>query len=150
MAEIETNVQDRVINKSVPFSITIDNPTFWEKIKRKKIAYYEIKPQCLGSLMIISKLLKNVDIEELNNLKNEQIISKGFDFIINYKDVLLQVVAQIIYNSDKKAKKSLIRFLDRNLNAQELSSLVVISLQLLDVGFFLNSLKLVRSGVAIV
>ena len=144
--EVRKDAIDSILEKGVDFTITVQNKNILNKLHLKpterKFVIYPIK---MGSLLKISKILLDLDTEELEGVmksegKEVNILDLGAKNIIENKDKLIMMIAYGIVNSEKEPPKSLIRFLNENLTAKEGLKVMTLVIQQMDVSPFLASL----------
>jgi hypothetical protein len=148
--EIRQNAIDSILEKGVDFTITIQNKNILHKLNlsptERKFIIYPIK---MGALLKISKILLDLDTEELSGvMKNEgrevNLLDLGAKNIVENKDKLILMIAYGITNCEKEPPKSLIRFLNENLTAKEGLKLMTLVVQQMDVSPFLASLVSIK------
>ena len=148
--EIRQNAIDSILEKGVDFTITIQNKTILNKLHlapiERKFVIYPIK---MGALLKISKILLDLDTEELvGAMKNEgkevNILDLGAKNIIENKDKLIKMIAYGITNCEKEPSKGLIKFLNNNLTTKEGLRLMTLVVQQMDVSPFLASLASIK------
>lgn len=148
--QIRQDAIDSILEKGVDFTITIQNKSILNKLNltpsKRKFVIYPIK---MGTLLKISKILLDLDTDELIGvIKNEgkriNFLDLGAKNIIKNKDKLVQMIAYGIVNSEKEPSKSLIRFLNENLTAKEGLKLMTLIVQQMDVNPFLASLVSIK------
>ena len=144
--EIRQDAIDSILEKGVDFTITIQTKGILNKLHlaptERKFVIYPIK---MGALLKISKILLDLDTEELvgvmkNEGKEVNILDLGAKNIVENKDKLIKMIAYGITNSEKEPSKSLIKFLNDNLTAKEGLKLMTLVVQQMDVSPFLASL----------
>ena len=144
--QVKQDAIDSILEKGVDFTITIQNKSILNKLHlaptERKFVIYPIK---MGALLKISKILLDLDTEELvGAMKNEgekvNILDLGAKNIIENKDKLIKMIAYGIVNSEKEPPKRLIKFLNDNLTAKEGLKLMTLVIQQMDVSPFLASL----------
>jgi len=144
--QVKQDAIDSILEKGVDFTITIQNKSILNKLHlaptERKFVIYPIK---MGALLKISKILLDLDTEELvGAMKNEgekvNILDLGAKNIIENKDKLVKMIAYGIVNSEKEPSKKLIKFLNDNLTAKEGLKLMTLVIQQMDVSPFLASL----------
>ena len=152
--QIRQDAVDSILEKGVDFTITVQNKSIFNKlhltpVKRKFIIY----PIKMGSLLKISKILLDLDTEELLGVmkddgngkgKDVNILDLGAKNIVENKDKLIMMIAYGIVNSEKEPPKSLIRFLNDNLTAKEGLKVLTLVIQQMDVSPFLASLASIK------
>jgi hypothetical protein len=126
-----------ILQEGVDFEVTAG------KKSRKFIIY----PINLGTLFNISKII--LTMKELESSGNQDLFAAGIKNIVENKDKMLEVVSLAILNRRltlwaQFLKWLLIRFLNKNLNAQELFRLVQLVILQMDVTDFLASFVSVR------
>lgn len=148
--EIRQDAIDSILEKGVDFTITVQNKNIFNKlhlapVKRKFVIY----PINMGTMFKISKILLDLDTEELlgamkdegeNKGKDINILDLGAKNIIENKDKLIQMIAYGIVNNEKEPSKSLIKFLNDNLTAKEGLKILTLVIQQMNVSPFLASL----------
>ena len=148
--EIRQDAIDSILEKGVDFTITIQNKNILHKLNlaptERKFVIYPIK---MGALLKISKILLDLDTDELTGaMKNEgkevNILDLGAKNIVENKDKLIMMIAYGITNCEKEPSKSLIRFLNENLTAKEGLKLMTLVIQQMDVSPFLASLVSIK------
>ena len=144
--QVKQDAIDSILEKGVDFTITIQNKSILNKLHlaptERKFVIYPIK---MGALLKISKILLDLDTEELvGAMKSEgkevNILDLGAKNIIENKDKLIKMIAYGIVNSEKEPSKKLIKFLNDNLTAKEGLKLMTLVIQQMDVSPFLASL----------
>jgi len=144
--QVKQDAIDSILEKGVDFTITIQNKSILNKLHlaptERKFVIYPIK---MGALLKISKILLDLDTEELvGAMKNEEekvnILDLGAKNIVENKDKLVKMIAYGIVNSEKEPSKKLIKFLNDNLTAKEGLKLMTLVIQQMDVSPFLASL----------
>ena len=144
--QVKQDAIDSILEKGVDFTITIQNKSILNKLHlaptERKFVIYPIK---MGALLKISKILLDLDTEELvGAMKSEgkevNILDLGAKNIIENKDKLVKMIAYGIVNSEKEPSKKLIKFLNDNLTAKEGLKLMTLVIQQMDVSPFLASL----------
>ena len=148
--QIRQDAIDSILEKGVDFTITIQNKGILNKLNliptERKFVIYPIK---MGTLLKISKILLDLDTDELvGAMKNEDkeinLLDLGAKNIIENKDKLIKMIAYGIVNSEREPPKSLIRFLNENLTAKEGLKLMTLIVQQMDVNPFLASLVSIK------
>ena len=148
--EVKQDAIDSILEKGVDFTITVQNKSILNKLHlaptERKFVIYPIK---MGTLLKISKILLDLDTEELlgvmkNEGKEVNILDLGAKNIIENKDKLVQMIAYGIMNCEKEPPKSLIKFLNENLTAKEGLRLMTLVVQQMDVSPFLASLASIK------
>ena len=148
--QVKQDAIDSILEKGVDFTITIQNKSILNKLHlaptERKFVIYPIK---MGALLKISKILLDLDTEELvGAMKNEgekvNILDLGAKNIIENKDKLVKMIAYGIVNSEKEPSKKLIKFLNDNLTAKEGLRLMTLVVQQMDVSPFLASLVSIK------
>ncbi len=144
--QVKQDAIDSILEKGVDFTITIQNKSILNKLHlaptERKFVIYPIK---MGALLKISKILLDLDTEELvGAMKSEEekvnILDLGAKNIVENKDKLVKMIAYGIVNSEKEPSKKLIKFLNDNLTAKEGLKLMTLVIQQMDVSPFLASL----------
>ena len=148
--QVKQDAIDSILEKGVDFTITIQNKSILNKLHlaptERKFVIYPIK---MGALLKISKILLDLDTEELvGAMKSEgkevNILDLGAKNIIENKDKLVKMIAYGIVNSEKEPSKKLIKFLNDNLTAKEGLRLMTLVVQQMDVSPFLASLVSIK------
>lgn len=148
--EVRKDTIDSILEKGVDFTITVQNKNILNKLHLKpterKFVIYPIK---MGTLLKISKILLDLDTDELEGVmkregKEVNILDLGAKNIIENKDKLIMMIAYGITNSEKEPPKSLIRFLNENLTAKEGLKILTLVVQQMNVSPFLASLASVK------
>ena len=148
--EVRQDTIDSILEKGVDFTITIQKKNILHKLNlaptERKFVIYPIK---MGALLKISKILLDLDTEELvgavkNEGKEVNILDLGAKNIVENKDKLILMIAYGITNCEKEPSKSLIRFLNENLTAKEGLRLMTLVVQQMDVSPFLASLVSIK------
>ena len=144
--QIRQEAIDSILEKGVDFTITTTNRNIFHKLHltptERKFVIYPIK---MGALLKISKILLDLDTDELTEvMKHEEkevnILDLGAKNIIENKDKLIRMIAYGITNSEKEPSKRLIKFLNDNLTAKEGLKIMTLIVQQMDVSPFLASL----------
>ena len=147
---IRQDAIDSILEKGVDFTITITHKNILHKLNlsptERKFVIYPIK---MGALLKISKILLDLDTEELvgvmkNEGKEVNILDLGAKNIVENKDKLILMIAYGITNCEKEPSKSLIKFLNENLTAKEALRLLTLIVQQMDVSPFLASLVSIK------
>jgi len=148
--QIRQNAVDSILEEGVDFTITIQNKNIFHKLSlipsERKFVIYPIK---MGTLLKISKILLDLDTDELvGAMKNEgkeiNLLDLGAKNIIENKDKMIKMIAYGIVNSEKEPSKRLIKFLNENLTAKEGLKLMTVIVQQMDVNPFLASLVSIK------
>ena len=148
--KIRQNSIDSILEKGVDFTITVQNRNILHELNllpsERKFIIYPIK---MGTLLKISKILLDLDTEELvGAMKSEgkeiNLLDLGAKNIIENKDKLIKMIAYGIVNSEKEPSGSLIKFLNENLSAKEGFKLMTVIVQQMDVNPFLASLVSIK------
>ncbi|MCK4447171.1 MAG: hypothetical protein KAW56_08815 [Candidatus Marinimicrobia bacterium] len=147
---IKQDAIDSILEKGVDFTITITHKNILHKFNlsptERKFIIYPIK---MGALLKISKILLDLDTEELIGVmktegKEVNILDLGAKNIVENKDKLIMMIAYGITNCEKEPPKSLIKFLNENLTAKEGLKLMTLVVQQMDVSPFLASLVSIK------
>ena len=147
---IRQNAIDSILEKGVDFIITVQRKNILHRLNlispERKFVIYPIK---MGALLKISKILLDLDTEELvgvmkNEGKEVNILDLGAKNIVENKDKLIMMIAYGITNCEKEPSKSLIKFLNENLTAKEGLKLMTLVVQQMDVSPFLASLVSIK------
>lgn len=108
--------------------------------RRKKI--FIVRPPVLGVLVKISGIIENIKIN------TEDVEKQPFEFGIEYlnknKDDMLRIVGYALQGKKSEPGKGLLKFIDKNLTAQELLVLVSAILNLTNAKDFSTSIILVQ------
>lgn len=148
--QIRQDAIDSILEKGVDFTIKIQNKNILHKYhlipSERKFVIYPIK---MGALLKISKILLDLDTDELvGAMKNEDkeinLLDLGAKNIIENKDKLIKMIAYGIVNSEKEPSKRLIKFLNENMTAKEGLKLMTVVVQQMDVNPFLASLVSIK------
>jgi hypothetical protein len=148
--EIRKDAIDSILEKGVDFTITITRKGIFNKLHlaptERKFIIYPIK---MGALLKISKILLDLDTEELvGAMKSEDkeinLLDLGAKNIIENKDKLIMMIAYGITNCEKEPSKSLINFLNNNLTTKEGLKLMTLVVQQMNVSPFLASLVSIK------
>ena len=148
--EIRQDAINSILEKGVDFTITITHKNILHKLNlsptERKFVIYPIK---MGALLKISKILLDLDTEELvgvmkNEGKEVNILDLGAKNIVENKDKLIMMIAYGITNCEKEPPKSLIKFLNENLTTKEGLKLMTLVVQQMDVSPFLASLVSIK------
>lgn len=148
--KIRQDAIDSILEKGVDFTITITHKNILHELNllpsERKFIIYPIK---MGTLLKISKILLDLDTEELvGAMKSEgkeiNLLDLGAKNIIENKDKLIKMIAYGIVNSEKEPSGSLIKFLNENLSAKEGFKLMTVIVQQMDVNPFLASLVSIK------
>lgn len=140
----ESNIDeiDVILQKGVDFNVTVVRKNLLQRLhiipSEKKFIIY---PIVYGTLLKISKLLKEIDSKSLENLKaKDNIILKGIDSIIENKDRIMKIIAYAIENRDREPPKRLVKFLNRNLTAKEGLQILILVTKQMGIDFFFASI----------
>ena len=148
--KIRQDAIDSILEKGVDFTIIVQNKNILHELNlipsKRKFVIYPIK---MGTLLKISKILLDLDTDELvGAMKSEgkeiNLLDLGAKNIIENKDKLIKMIAYGIVNSEKEPSKNLIRFLNENLTAKEGFRLMTVIVQQMDVNPFLASLVSIK------
>ena len=141
------NVKEKVVSaiNEEPLKIEISRKNYrlldFLMFRRKKMTFI-VRPPVLGVLVKISGILENIKIEE------KDIEKQPFEFGIKYlnrnKDDMLRIVGYALHGKKGEPVKSLSKFIDENLDSQELLILVTAILSLLNVKDFSTSIILTQ------
>lgn len=108
---------------------------------------FKIYPTVAGTMIRISELLNEMDIEKK---EIEQFHGDGIQFedqiriIENNLEQIIQVVILAVMNDDKNPDKKLVKFLRKNASAKELLEVIVYVFRQLDIRNFTTSIVLGR------
>lgn len=128
-----------VLEEGVDFTVTCDRPSIIDRIRyrtfrgaiRRTFVIYPIK---LGTLLRISKLLLSMKTVSPDKQGLGDFAASA---ITDNTGIMVEIAALAIVNDNRKTPKSLIRYLDRNLSARELRTLIdIVMLQMDIVDFF--------------
>ena len=139
--EVKQRVADTIFQEGIDFYITVANPGILHRLGiRKKQKYFVIYPLVMGTMVRIShELLEFTRIGE-EDLKEENILEFGLEQIMQHKDRMIKIIGLAVTNDREKPSKKLIRFLDRNLTANEMLQVLNIVVRQVDVKDFLKSI----------
>lgn len=148
--QIRQDAIDSILEKGVDFTITVQNKNILNKLNltpsERKFVIYPIK---MGTLLKISKILLDLDTDELvGAMKDEDkeinLFDLGVKNIVENKDKMIKMIAYGIVNSEKEPSKNLIKFLNENLTAKEGLKLMTVIVRQMDVNPFLASLVSIK------
>lgn len=144
------------IVKSEELSTLVDTPVgtytvkvfrynWLDKLLRKpierKFTLYRCRVCNMGRAGAIAELLPELDT---NITSMEQLTGVVLPLVHNHRKNIVYLIACCIQNNNKEPKKSLIRFLDNNLNAEQLFELINICLSQMGLMSFLSATVLVK------
>ena len=142
---------DAVLDNAVRVDIEVLHPVWWEGwgikfgwLPAKRT--YNIKPATLGTMIRISKLLLEIEIESLKT--NTSALDANYKLYDQHGEHLAQVVAIAIQNNKEQPDKKLVRFLQNNLTGKELFSITQVVVKQLDVLSFMSTIISIR-GVSL-
>ncbi|KAA2241669.1 hypothetical protein F0L74_17480 [Chitinophaga agrisoli] len=148
---ILSSTADAILEKSIRVDIDVLHPRWWERIAMRwgwlpAKRTFSIRPATLGNMIRISRLLLEIDADVYK--KNGSALESNYVAYNRYGDVLAQVVATAIANSEQGPGKDLIRFIKENLTAAELMSISGIIIRQLDLVNFMSTIISIR-GVSL-
>ena len=149
--DILSATADAVLDNAVRVDIEVLRPVWWERWSIKfgwlpGKRTYNIKPATLGTMIRISKLLLEIEIESLTT--NTGALDANYKLYDQHGEHLTQVVAIAIQNSTDLPDKKLVRFLQNNLTGKELFSITQVVVKQLDVLSFMSTIISIR-GVSL-
>jgi len=142
--KVKQDAIDTILEKGVDFTITVANQNLLHRLgilrtERRFIIY----PLKLGTLVKISRILAEIDPEQLKLLKDTKdggFLQQGLTIIVDNKNRMLSVIAYGLTSKRKEPSQSLIKFLDDNLTPKELLKLLIIVISQMGVADFLASM----------
>ena len=149
--DILSATADAVLDNAVRVDIEVLHPAWWERWGMKfgwipgKRAF-QIKPATLGTMIRISKLLLEIEIESLKT--NTSALDANYKLYDQHGEQLAQVVALSIKNNKDLPDEKLVRFLQNNLTGKELFSITQVVVKQLDVLSFMSTIISIR-GVSL-
>jgi len=141
---IELKALSTILDEGVDFEVTYKTKNILHKLKilkpSRKFRIYRIH---LNPLLNISKILMEMDIKTIED--DGQLFQLGLDYIVKYKDSILRIISYAIINRkltlwNKLRRCQLERFLNNNLNADELLKLIILVTTMMGVKSFLASI----------
>ena len=136
---MDKTIDEMILEEGTEFEITVAKKNILHKLHllpaKRKFKIYPIK---LGTLLKISKILLDMDMESLEKLqKSEDVLGDILENIVKNKDKIVKIIAYAIINRNKEPSKRFIKFLDENLSAKEASKLLSLVISKMDVRDFL-------------
>lgn len=141
--EILRKVPDAVTGEAVAFDVDIlPKSTLHGWLQQRKLKptkrYFEIRPLTLGTLQRISKLLIEVQIQ---NLTPDDLLR----LMGEHTTTMAHIIALAVTNTKQPPRKELIEFFIYNLSKEDLSVVLSIVLKQMDVLSFTKSIISIRS-----
>ncbi|MEZ2446126.1 hypothetical protein AB6805_30635 [Chitinophaga sp. RCC_12] len=145
--EILSASADSLLDNSVQFEVDVMNPKWWERIAIKfgwlpAKKTFNIRPTTLGNMIRISKLLLSINVDSYRQSGSP--LDASYQVYDAHGRVLAEVIATAISNSKRGPTNKLVDFIQDNLSAAELLSLVSIVLKKLDVMNFMTTIISIR------
>ena len=133
------NIAEAILQEGVDFNVTVANRNILHKLKiLRSERKFVIFPICLGTLLKISKLLMDVKVNaQRDGLTDAKFIQMGIESIVENKDRMIDIIAYAIHNKETEPPKSLVRYLNRNLNSKEALSILSVVIKQMDIQDFL-------------
>ena len=131
---------EAILQRGVDFEVTVLHQNILHKKGLKKDSRkFKIYPICFGALLKISELLEKVrgDHKELDQADGGEFFGTALKSIIENKDLMISIIAIAIVNKEKDPPKSLIKFLNANLDTKEACALLNLVIQQMDMQRFL-------------
>lgn len=135
--QVLSQVADTILSKPITFEIDILHPSYLQKIRKKTKRSFKIMPSTLGTMIKISKEFLSVEVGEITN---ENFFSTNYKLITEHARRMARVVSFAVVNNKDDPPDSLISFFENNLTSKELSNLVNIIINQMDVVNFLKSI----------
>lgn len=130
VTEVLRNVADTVLDAATKIQINILHPTRLERLlirfnRMKPYREFNVKPASLGKFILISKLLIDINVKDLD-LTNAYNAIQGL--AVSHGETLAEVVAVAIHPGRGNPPKSLVKFLLDNLTNQEMQQMALLVL----------------------
>lgn len=139
-------VSDATVQEPVSIEVDIKPTHFvhgklqsWGILPKKRS--FTLNPITMGSLVRISKLLLDID---LNVYDTKNIFESNYKSIIQHSQPLAEIVAIAIKNSKRKPSKASIDFIINNFTSKELLMVISIVLRQMDLTSFMSSIISVK------
>ena len=141
--QIHRDTAEVILQEGIDFYVTYNNPG-WLRRKGilKKERHFIIKPIVAGTLIRISKIMTDMDFAE--TIKRDDFISTGIELMAKDAEILIQIIALAITNSEQKPSVSLLKFLRINLTMDEILQIISFVLKQMNVSDFMNSIILIK------
>lgn len=146
MKETLQQVSDAILEKQVTLTVTITPKSKLQKLLQRwgmapKEKLFEIHPLNFGTMIKISRLLLDIDVEVF---KKSTMLDSVYRVLNANGDSIAMIVATAIVNRKKDPDPALVDFIKDNFTAQELLSCVMIVLKQMDVTSFMTSIVSMR------
>lgn len=146
MKDTLEKVADTILDNHVTLTVTIEPKSRLDRILmrfglKEKVKLLEIHPLNFGSMIKISRLLLNIDIEVL---KSGNMLDAVYKIMDTKGDLIAKVLAVAIVNRKKDPPDELINFIKDNFTSQELLHALMIVLKQMDVTSFMSSIVSMR------
>ncbi len=116
MKKTEKNIYSLLENKPLEFEITLENANFIQKLRKKTIKKYVVRPLVLIDYIKIANLLN--DCKELLIPKSDdQLLINSLNSLIKYQNKIVKIISIFINENEK--------FILKNLNIHELQKLLI-------------------------
>lgn len=135
--EVLSQSADTILNRPITFDVDILHPSYLQKVRKKTKRTFEIKPATLGTMIKISKELLEVDLAGFNK---ENLLEANYVLITGHAHRMARVVSFAVVNNKADPPDSLISFFENNLTSKDLSNLVSIIINQMDVINFMKSI----------
>jgi len=128
---------DAMLQEGRDISIAIIKPTISERIRKIKERKFTIYPSTLGTMLRISRLLLDLELEEISeDDPDHRLLEAGLLAVVNNMDKAVKIIAYAISNDIKEPPAELVRFLERNLTAKDTFQILQIVIDKMDIKDF--------------
>lgn len=146
MKETLKQVADAVLENRITLTVTVEPRTKKDRFLQRiglmpKERVFDINPLCFGTMIKISRLLLDIDIEIF---KKGNMLDAVYKVLDAQGDSIATIVAMAIVNRKQDPDRSLIEFIKDNFTAQEILQAVMIVVKQMDVTSFMTSIVSMR------
>ena len=129
--------------EDITFKIVNDNPTFLEKVFRKKYFTFTVRRfTTLDQNIRINKLLLSIPEFNLEDKSDSEAFVLSVNFTAKYTEIMIDIISILLRTN----KKSILR---RNLMNKDIFEIYVQMLAMIDYQSFMTSTALIRSKVGL-
>ena len=145
MDDVLQRVSDTVTNQPITITVDVkDRSRLDVLLRRNKIRVFEVSQITLGNLIRISKLLREIDVNEFKSITKETILDSNYSLMERHGHCLAKIVATALHNRKNGAPVELIEFIEANFTASELLNVLSVVLKQMDVASFMSTIISIR------
>lgn len=142
---LQQNSIDAILEKGVDFTVTVAKPTILHRLGLlRKERRFVIKPLHPGTLLRISRLILDMDIDVLRDA-GDDLFSKGVLSIDKHMDTMVKIIAHAIENAENEPSHRLMKYLRENLTVSEMLKIIILVTRQMDVKDFLACMVSIRN-----